>query len=49
MNNAGVIFKRAVRDSRLGILGWGIGMGLMMTMIVQDLLTRLYTKTPMLR
>ena len=26
MNNAGVIFKRALRDSRNTILGWGIGL-----------------------
>ncbi len=30
MNNAGVIFKRALRDSRNGVLGWGIGLGLTM-------------------
>ncbi len=34
MNNAGVIFKRALRDSRLGILGWGIGLGLINMLII---------------
>ena len=29
MKSTGVIFKRTIRDSRGGILGWGIGLGLL--------------------
>lgn len=29
MNNTGVIFKRTLWDSRVGILAWGIGLGLL--------------------
>ena len=29
MKNTGVIFKRALLDARMGILGWGVGLGLL--------------------
>jgi ABC-2 type transport system permease protein len=34
MNNPGIIFKRTLWDSRMGIIGWGIGIGLITLLIV---------------
>lgn len=34
MNHPGIIFKRTLRDSRNGIIGWGLGIGLMTLLIV---------------
>ncbi len=34
MNNPGIIFKRTLWDSRMGIIGWGVGVGLITLLIV---------------
>ncbi|MCB9452729.1 MAG: ABC transporter permease subunit [Anaerolineaceae bacterium] len=34
MNNPGIIFKRTLWDARMGIIGWGIGIGLITLLIV---------------
>ena len=34
MNATGIIFRRTLRDSRGGILGWGIGIGLITVMVI---------------
>ncbi|MCB9455734.1 MAG: ABC transporter permease subunit [Anaerolineaceae bacterium] len=34
MNNPGIIFKRTLWDSRMGIIGWGVGIGLITMLIV---------------
>lgn len=34
LTSRGVIFRRALRDSRLGIVGWGIGIGLVSLFVI---------------